>query len=217
MTVAIVLMGAPGAGKGTQARLLETSFGFPQISTGDILREIAKQETPLGTKVREIQASGKFVSDDILAEIVTERLARPDCEKGFVLDGFPRTLPQAEFLENLLEKQGTKLVVLEVAVPRDVLLQRLTGRFTCVTCGEIYNDYFRTPATEGTCDKCGGADFKRRDDDKAEVVEQRQKEYEDKTAPLLDHFRERGSLRSVDGTQEVAVILESIKAELGLA
>lgn len=210
-------MGAPGAGKGTQARLLETGFGFPQISTGDILREIAKQETPLGAKVREIQAAGKYVSDDVLAEIVTERLARPDCEKGFVLDGFPRTLPQAEFLENLLEKQGTKLIVLEVAVPREVLLQRLTGRFTCATCGEIYNDYFRTPATEGTCDKCGGTDFKRRDDDKAEVVEQRQQEYEDKTAPLLNHFRERGFLRSVDGTQDVATILEGIKAELGLA
>lgn len=210
-------MGAPGAGKGTQARLLETSFGFPQISTGDILREIAKQETPLGTKVREIQAAGKYVSDDVLAEIVTERLARPDCEKGFVLDGFPRTLPQAEFLENLLEKQGTKLIVLEVAVPREVLLRRLTGRFTCATCGEIYNDYFRTPAVEGACDKCGGTDFKRRDDDKAEVVERRQQEYEDKTAPLLNHFRERGFLRSVDGTQDVATILEGIKAELGLA
>lgn len=210
-------MGAPGAGKGTQARLLETGFGFPQISTGDILREIAKQETPLGAKVREIQAAGKYVSDDVLAEIVTERLARPDCEKGFVLDGFPRTLPQAEFLENLLEKQGTKLIVLEVAVPREVLLQRLTGRFTCATCGEIYNDYFRTPATEDTCDKCGGTDFKRRDDDKAEVVEQRQQEYENKTAPLLSHFRERGFLRSVDGTQDVATILEGIKAELGLA
>lgn len=210
-------MGAPGAGKGTQARLLETTFGFPQISTGDILREIAKQETPLGTKVREIQAAGKFVSDDVLAEIVTERLAYPDCEKGYVLDGFPRTLPQAEFLENLLERHGTKLVVLEVGVPREVLLRRLTGRFTCANCGEIYNDYFRTPATEGTCDKCGGTDFKRRDDDKAEVVERRQKEYEDKTAPLLDHFRERGNLRSVDGTQDVAVILEGIKAELGLA
>ncbi len=217
MTVAIVLMGAPGAGKGTQARLLETHFGFPQISTGDILREIAKQESSLGIKVREIQAAGKYVSDEVLEEIVTDRLARPDCEKGFVLDGFPRTLPQAEFLEGHLEKSGTKLIVLEVGVPRDILLQRLTGRFTCATCGEIYNDYFRTPVTEGVCDKCGGSEFKRRDDDRAEVVEQRQKEYEDKTAPLLSHFRDRGYLRSVDGTQDVSVILEGIKAELGLA
>lgn len=210
-------MGAPGAGKGTQARLLETAFGFPQISTGDILREIARQDTPLGKKVQEIQAAGLYVSDEVLAEIITERLARPDCEKGFVLDGFPRTLPQAEFLENLLEKRGATLYVLEVQVARDILIKRLTGRFTCATCGEIYNDYFRNPKTEGTCDQCGGQEFRRRDDDKAEVVERRQKVYEDQTAPLLKHFDDRRYLRSLDGTQDVSVILERIKVELGLA
>jgi adenylate kinase len=209
-------MGAPGAGKGTQARLLETAFGFPQISTGDILREIARQDTPLGKKVQEIQAAGQYVSDDVLAEIITERLARPDCEKGFVLDGFPRTLPQAEFLENLLEKRGATFYVLEVRVARDILIKRLTGRFTCATCGEIYNDYFRSPKVEGTCDQCGGHEFRRRDDDKAEVVERRQKVYEDQTAPLLKYFDDRRYLRSLDGTQDVSVILERIKIELGL-
>ncbi len=209
-------MGAPGAGKGTQARLLETAFGFPQISTGDILREIARQDTPLGKKVQEIQAAGLYVSDEVLAEIITERLARPDCEKGFVLDGFPRTLPQAEFLENLLEKRGATLYVLEVQVARDILIKRLTGRFTCATCGEIYNDYFRSPKTDGTCDQCGGHEFRRRDDDKAEVVERRQTVYEDQTAPLLKHFDDRRYLRSLDGTQDVSAILERIKVELGL-
>jgi adenylate kinase len=213
---AIVLMGAPGAGKGTQARLLNDSFGFPQISTGDMLREIASQDTELGRNVRKIQASGQYVSDDVLSEIVNARLTRPDCARGYVLDGFPRTSPQVLVLDDIVSRQGSELYVVEVFVPPDVLFKRLTGRYVCGVCGEIYNRHFRPTIQDGICDKCGASEFKVREDDRPDVVELRQREYESKTAPILSLLKGRGRFVSVDGLASVNDTFERLKTELNL-
>src|ERR1041385_8732662 len=164
MTKIVVMMGAPGAGKGTQARLLAEKFGYPQISTGDILRQMAKEDTPLGREIRETQAAGRLVSDEVLAEVILSRTSQPDCRDGYVLDGFPRTLDQAQLLEGLAKRQGKDICVVKVVVPRASLMQRLTGRRTCTQCGEIYNIYLRSPQREGLCD-VDGAPLAHRSDD----------------------------------------------------
>src|ERR1043165_885809 len=145
MSKIIVMMGAPGAGKGTQARLLAEKFGYPQISTGDILRQMAKEETPLGREIRETQAAGRLVSDEVLAEVILARTSQPDCRDGYVLDGFPRTLDQVRLLEDLAKRQRKEICVIKVVVPRPSLMKRLTGRRTCTHCGEIYNIFLRPP------------------------------------------------------------------------
>lgn len=214
MATTVILMGAPGAGKGTQARLITEVFGFPHISTGELLREIAKQETPLAEQVRQVQAGGKFVSDEILAKLVTERTSRSDCQNGYILDGYPRTRPQLEFLETLVQRQGNRLVAAEISVPRQVLFQRLTGRRTCGVCGAIYNLYFVPPNTDGTCNQCGSSDLQQRDDDQEAVVDTRLTQYAELTEPLVRSFQEKGVLRVIDGNQDVEAAFAQLKRAL---
>lgn len=203
------MLGAPGAGKGTQARRLQDKFRWPQISTGDILRAMAKSDTPLGLQIRETQAAGKLVSDEILAEVVAKRTAEKDCAGGFILDGYPRTLNQADQLEGLAKTQGRPVVVVNVDVDHDVLLKRLTGRRTCSGCGEIYNVYFKTTRQEGVCDNCGKA-LTQRSDDRPEAIEKRLEEYEKNTAPLIEYYKKSGRLITVDGTADPDKVFDTL-------
>jgi adenylate kinase len=203
------MLGAPGAGKGTQARQLEEKFHIPQISTGDILRGIAKENTPLGEKVREVQAAGKLVSDDILAEIVNQRTSKEDCNIGFILDGYPRTLNQAKQLETIAKKQNKDVLVISVDVLDDLLLKRLTGRRSCPSCGEIYNVYYKAPKNENTCDLCNKV-LVHRSDDKPEAIEKRLQEYHKNTTPLISFYKEKGCLLSIDGTQPPDRVFEML-------
>lgn len=198
----IVMVGAPGAGKGTQSRLLAEHFGYPQISTGEILREMALADTPLGREIKELQASGRLVSDDVLAQLILARTSQPDGQDGYILDGFPRTLKQAELLEALAEQQGKDVVLVRVVVSHGSLLKRLTGRRTCSVCGEIYNVYSRPPKVEGKCDLDGG-ELTQRSDDNPDAVENRLKAYEESTAPLIDYYKTSGRLIEIDGERPV--------------
>lgn len=205
----IVMLGAPGVGKGTQAKRLGRAFGIPQISTGDILRDMAKEESPLGRQIREIQSSGKLVSDEVLAEVVRERTSAPDCASGYILDGYPRTLVQAEQLDRLAEDQDRQVIVLNIEVPGELLFKRLTGRRVCKTCGAIFNIYLQPPREDGVCDNCS-SNLTHREDDRAEVIEKRLEEYHKNTAPLVAKFRAQGILYQVDGSLEPANVFEKL-------
>jgi adenylate kinase len=211
MSKIVVLMGAPGAGKGTQARLLQERLGLPQISTGDMFRELAKAETPLAEEVRAVQAAGQLVSDDLVIRIVHERTGREDCKRGYILDGFPRTTAQAAMLEQLAVEQGKKILAILVDVPFDVLEKRMTGRRSCPVCGEIYNIYFKPPKFDNVCDLHPEAQLKHRADDNPETVQTRLKTYERDTQPLLDYYEKTGRLRRVDGTREPEAVYADIE------
>ena len=211
MSKIIVIIGAPGAGKGTQSRLLSEKYGYPQISTGDILRGMARADTPLGLKVRETMATGRLVSDEILAEVIRERTSQPDCANGYILDGYPRTLNQAHQLEELASKQGKRILLVRIDVPEDVLFKRLTGRRACPVCGEIYNNYFRPPKVAGLCDLDGAA-LTERSDDNPESVSKRFEEYRRSTAPLIDYYRQSGRLIEVDGQAPVNEVFDKLSA-----
>jgi len=210
----LVLMGAQGAGKGTQAQKLSRALALPIVATGDILREVAKTDTPIGRKVGSLQAAGQLVPDDILAEIVSNRTQRDDCHNGYILDGFPRTLPQARLLETIAARQGHQIVVINIEVARELLFKRLTGRRTCKNCGRIYNIYFKPTAIEGVCDVCGGELFVR-EDDNPESIAQRLSLYDEMTSPLLAHFSEAGVLHTVDGTGLPNEVFEKILGAIG--
>lgn len=201
MSKIIVLIGAPGAGKGTQARMLEAALGVPQISTGDMFREMKGSDTPLAREVQSILASGKLVPDALTFEMVRERTAREDCAGTFTLDGFPRTEVQAEMLESLSEDLGKPVTAILVDVPNDILLKRLTGRRNCPVCGEIYNIYFRRPKREGRCDDHPEARLLQRSDDTEEKVKVRLETYEKNTKPLIEYYESTGRLERVDGTR----------------
>jgi adenylate kinase len=210
----LILLGAPGAGKGTVAKLLTKMDGSVQISTGDILRGAVAAGTELGKKAEAAMKAGDLVSDDLIMGIMEERLKEDDCKAGYLLDGFPRTIPQAEALKVLLEKMGEKLdFAVEIDVPREVILDRLTTRRTCSDCGEIYNVKSNPPKVEGVCDKCGGA-VVQRDDETEEAINNRLNVYNDQTAPLVDFYKNEGMLLSVQATSSDAVI-EAIKGKLG--
>ncbi len=210
----LILLGAPGAGKGTVAKLLTKMDGSVQISTGDILRGAVAAGTELGKKAEAAMKAGDLVSDDLIMGIMEERLKEDDCQAGYLLDGFPRTIPQAEALKVLLEKMGEKLdCAVEIDVPRDVILDRLTTRRTCTGCGEIYNVKSNPTKVEGVCDKCGG-DVVQRDDETEEAISNRLNVYNDQTAPLVDLYKNEGMLLSVAATSSDAVI-EAIKEKLG--
>ncbi len=209
----VVMIGPPGAGKGTQARQLAEHYHIPQISTGDILREMARLETKLGLQLKEIMASGELVSDEVLASVIQTRTTQPDCNGGYILDGFPRTPSQARTLEKLARGQGKDVRLVSIEVSRDALMQRLTGRRTCAKCGEIYNVYFRATRQEGICDVCGG-ELTHRTDDKAETVGTRLTAYEQRTAPLIEYFRENGRLVSVNGERDVQEVFADITTAL---
>lgn len=206
----IVLIGAPGSGKGTQARLLEERKGITQISTGDMFRALAKEETPLAKEIAAIQAAGNLLSDELTAQVVEGRIFQDDCKGSFLLDGFPRTAPQAEILEEFAKRQGKDIQAILVDVPLDQIEKRLVGRRSCGVCGEIYNIYFKAPKVEGFCDFHPESALKHRDDDREDKVGTRLANYEKDTAPLIEYYRNSGRLSTVDGTASV----EEIYAEL---
>jgi adenylate kinase len=211
----LILLGAPGAGKGTVAKLLTEMDGSVQISTGDILRAAVKAGTELGKKAEAAMKAGELVSDDLIMGIMGERLKEDDCKAGFLLDGFPRTIPQADALKVLLENMGIKLdAVVNLVVPREEILNRLTTRRTCVDCGEIYNVRSNPPKKEGVCDKCGG-DVVQRDDETEEAISKRLDVFNEQTAPLVEYYRNEGNLLDADSTNSKNVV-EVIKKELGV-
>lgn len=211
MSKIIVLMGAPGAGKGTQARLLQERRGLPQISTGDMFRAMKQADTPLAEKLRAILASGALVPDELTIQIVEERTAQPDCRDGYVLDGFPRTTAQAEMLERLAVGQGKELLAVLVDVPFDILEKRITGRRSCPVCGEIYNVYFKPPKSDEVCDLHPDVKLVHRTDDNAETIKARLSTYERETRPLLDYYERTNRLCRVDGTRDTEAIYADIE------
>ncbi len=210
MSKIIVLMGAPGAGKGTQARLLQERLGLPQISTGDMFRALAKTETPLAREVHAVQAAGQLISDELVIRVVEERTSQDDCRAGYILDGFPRTAVQAEMLERLAAAQGHEIQAILVDVPFDILERRTTGRRTCPVCGEIYNVYFKPPQRDGVCDLHPEAHLVHRADDTAEKIRARLATYRQETQPLLDYYERTHRLWRVDGTREPEAIYAEI-------
>jgi adenylate kinase len=211
----IILLGPPGAGKGTQASRLESDRGMVQLSTGDMLRAAVKAGTPVGLKAKAVMEAGELVSDEIVSGIIGERLDQPDTQAGAIFDGYPRTAAQAESLDALLAERDRKLdYVIELAVDEEALVERITGRFTCAKCGAGYHDVFKQPKVEGICDVCGNHEFKRRPDDNAETVRTRMVEYRAKTAPILPIYEARGLVHRVDGMADIAVVTAQIEAIL---
>lgn len=211
----LILLGPPGAGKGTQAQRLTVNHGLVQLSTGDMLRAAVKAGTATGLKAKAVMDSGALVSDEIVVGIIAERIDQPDCRKGFILDGFPRTTKQAEALDKMLSERKLKLdAVIEMKVNDSILVERITGRFTCAKCGTGYHDTFKQPKTPGVCDVCGATEFTRRADDKAETVVSRLKAYHEQTAPLLPYYEGRGILRRVDGMADIEEVTRQIEGVL---
>ena len=210
----IILLGPPGAGKGTQAKRLEQTRGMIQLSTGDMLRSAREAGTPVGLRVREVMDRGELVSDAIVSALIGEHLDQAR-DKGAIFDGYPRTQQQAEALELLLDERGRRLDhVIELSVDEEALVERITGRFTCCTCGAGYHDQFHLPKVEGTCDVCGGHQFKRRPDDNEQTVRTRMAEYRAKTAPILPFYEDQGLVRRIDGMASVEQVAAAIDAIL---
>jgi adenylate kinase len=210
----IILLGPPGAGKGTQAKMLIDEYQIPQISTGDILRAAVKEGTPLGKEAKSFMDKGDLVPDSVVIGIVEERIQEPDCTKGYMLDGFPRTVPQAEALDGMLGKLSAEIDhVVSIEVANDELVKRLTGRRTCRECGAGYHVMFDPPKVEGVCDKCGG-ELYQRDDDNEETVRSRLNVYESQTLPLIDYYKVQGKIRPIDGVGEIKEIFGRITSVL---
>lgn len=211
MSKIIVLIGAPGAGKGTQARLLQERRGIPQISTGDMFREMKNADTPLAREIQAVMASGKLISDDLTFQVVKSRTSREDCVGTYILDGYPRTAVQAGQLEELAKQQGKTIQAILVDIPLDHLEKRMTGRRSCPVCGEIYNIYFKPPKSDNVCDFHPDTQLTHRADDTEEKVKVRLATYEEQTKPLLDYYENSGRLLRVDGNQEVEEIYSELE------
>lgn len=211
MSKIIVLMGAPGAGKGTQARLLQERMKLPQISTGDMFRALKEAQTPLAVEVRTLMEAGQLVPDDVTIRVVRERTAQDDCRNGYILDGFPRTPAQAAMLDSLALEQNKKIQAIEIGVPADLLAQRMVGRRNCPVCGEIYNIYFKPPKHDNVCDRHPEAQLNHRADDNPNTVQARLATYEQQTRPLLDYYKAKGLLHQVDGIRETEAIYADIE------
>jgi len=207
----LVLLGPPGGGKGTQAKRLMEKFGVVQLSTGDMLRAAVASGSEVGLKAKAVMEAGQLVTDDIVIGIIDQRLDQADTKNGVIFDGFPRTVAQAQALDGILADKGRKLdVVVEVRVPDQLLIDRITGRYTCGKCGSGYHDIFQKPKKDGVCDSCGGTDFIRRADDNVETVSKRLTAYHDQTAPLLPYYDGKGLLKVVDGAQDIAKVTEEL-------
>jgi len=213
----IILLGPPGAGKGTQASRLEDEHGMVQLSTGDMLRAAVKAGTEVGLKAKALMDAGELVPDEVVSGIIGDKLDELGKDQGVIFDGYPRTAAQAASLDDILSSRGRKLDhVIELVVDEDALVERITGRFTCGNCGEGYHDKYKQPAQEGVCDECGSKEFKRRPDDTEETVRTRMQEYRGKTAPILPIYEERGIVRKVDGMGSMAEVNDAIEAVLAL-
>lgn len=213
----MLLLGPPGAGKGTQAKRLTVAFGACQVSTGDILRKAVEDKTPLGQKAAAVMAKGELVPDALMIDLVAERLRRKDCRGGFILDGFPRTLKQAQALEGILKSMGSELdCVVSIRVPEAAIVERLEGRRSCRECGALYHQVFHPAAREGVCDRCRGPLYQR-EDDRAETIRARLRVYEERTAPLIQYYRDRGLLKEIDGVGDVDEIQSRIREAWGEA
>ncbi len=211
----LILLGPPGAGKGTQAKRLEDERSLVQLSTGDMLRAAVASGSDLGKRAKEIMERGELVPDDVMVVMIRDRVAEPDCAGGFVLDGFPRTVAQAEALDRMLEESGASLDhVIEMQVDDGALVARIAGRFSCADCGAGYHDEFKRPAVDGVCDVCGGTSLIRREDDREETVRVRLKAYHAQTAPLLPYYRDRSVLRTVDGMAGMDEVAQEISGVL---
>lgn len=211
----VILLGPPGAGKGTQAKLMIDRWNIPQISTGDILRAAVREGTPLGTEARKFMDAGELVPDSVVIGIIAERLKEDDAAEGFILDGFPRTIPQAEALGEILDELGRSIDhVVSIEVDDEELVGRLTGRRMCKGCGESFHMIFNPPADEKVCDRCGG-ELYHRDDDKEETIRQRLAVYAQQTEPLIDYYSAAGLVRKIEGTGSIEDIFGKIEAELG--
>lgn len=207
----IILFGPPGAGKGTQADFLQKNYGLAKLSTGDMLRAAAASGSEVGKQAKDIMAKGQLVPDDLIVGLIRDRIKQADCKMGFVLDGFPRTLAQAEALDGMLAAEKKHLdQVIELKVDDEKLIERITGRFSCAKCGAGYHDSFKKPKKPGICDECGAAEFTRREDDKAETVIKRLEAYHRQTAPLLPYYRQKGLLTPVDGMADITEVTEQI-------
>lgn len=216
MTLNIILLGPPGAGKGTQASRLEDEHGMVQLSTGDMLRAAVKAGSPIGRQAKAVMDAGELVSDAIVSGLIGERLDALGGDTSVIFDGYPRTAAQADALDEILSARGRKLDhVIELQVEEDALVDRITGRFSCASCGEGYHDRYKQPKTDGSCDQCGGHDFKRRPDDNEETVRTRMAEYRAKTAPILPIYEARGIVSRVDGMAPIDKVNSAIEAILG--
>ncbi len=215
----LILLGPPGAGKGTQAKRIVEKYGIPQISTGDMFREAVSKGTELGKKAKEYMDRGELVPDEIVIGIVRERLSQDDCQNGFILDGFPRTIKQAEALDEMLDDMNRKIdAVINITVPDEEIVKRIVFRRTCKNCGAVYNLIYSPPKVEGRCDECGG-ELYQRDDDKEETVRERLRVYREQTEPLIQYYSQKGVVRDIDGTKsidevwnEIEKVLENIRS-----
>jgi adenylate kinase len=207
----IILIGPPGAGKGTQSKFLEHEFHIVQLSTGDMLRAKIKQGDPLGMKLKEFMDRGAFAPDDVMIELIDDRTQQPDCKNGFILDGFPRTVPQAQALDTMLAKRHLKLdAVIELKVDDEALVERITGRYSCAKCGASYHKKFNPTEVEGICDNCGSTELVCRSDDKEETVRARLKNFYDNTAPIIPYYKGKGILKTIDGMAPVDEVSQAI-------
>jgi adenylate kinase len=212
----LIMLGPPGAGKGTQAQLLERGRGYVQLSTGDMLRAAVAAGTEVGKRAKKVMEAGQLVSDEIILDLISERLDQLKPGQAFILDGVPRNATQADAIDSLLKAKGRKLgAVIELRVEDELLIKRVTGRYTCAKCGTGYNDHFKHPKVAGVCDQCGAKEFKRRSDDNEPAMRERLKVYHGQTAPLIDYYRGKGVLRTVDGMADMDEVTRQIEAVLG--
>ena len=212
----LILFGPPGAGKGTQADLLQQKYNIAKLSTGDMLRAAVASGSELGKQAKDVMAKGQLVSDDLIVALIKDRIQQNDCKNGFILDGFPRTIAQAEALDKMLKQQGKRLDhVISLAVDDAKLIERIAGRYSCAKCGAGYHDSFKHPKTPGTCDSCGSQEFSRREDDNAATVGKRLEAYHRQTAPLLPYYEKQGVLTTVDGMAPIDTVTAQIDKVVG--
>lgn len=212
----LILLGPPGAGKGTQAKRLQEGYDIVQLSTGDMLRAEVEAGSEAGNQAKAIMESGGLVSDELIISMISSRIDHDDCKNGFILDGFPRTTPQAEALDKMFADKNMKLdLVIEMKVDDEAMVERITGRYTCSECGAGYHDSFQQPQAEGVCDKCGGTDFTRRADDNAETVRSRLSAYHELTAPIISYYGNKGTLKSIDGMAAIDDVTKQMMGVIG--